>query len=46
MGLQGVVRGKPPRTTVADRAAPCPADKVNREFRAPCPNALWVADFT
>jgi putative transposase len=46
MGLQGVVRGKPPRTTVADRAAPCPADKVNREFRAPCPNALWVSDFT
>ena len=46
MGLQGVVRGKPPRTTVSDRAAPCPADKVNREFRAPCPNALWVADFT
>jgi putative transposase len=46
MGLQGVVRGKPPRTTASDRAAPCPADKVNREFRAPRPNALWVADFT
>ena len=46
MGLQGVVRGKPPRTTVSDRAAPCPADKVNREFRAPRPNAPWVADLT
>ena len=32
MGLQGVVRGKPVRTTVSDKAAPCPQDKVNRQF--------------
>jgi putative transposase len=46
MGLRGVVRGKETRTTIADKAAPCPADKVNRQFRAPHPNALWVSDFT
>jgi transposase InsO family protein len=46
MGLQGVVRGKATRTTVPDRAAPCPADKVNRQFQALRPNQLWVADFT
>jgi len=26
--------------------APCPLDKVNREFRVSRPNALWVVDFT
>jgi putative transposase len=46
MALRGVVRGKETRTTIADKAAPCPADKVNRQFRAPHPNALWVSDFT
>lgn len=29
-----------------DKAAPCPLDKVNRQFQAPRPNALWVSDFT
>jgi transposase InsO family protein len=46
MGLQGIIRGKPVRTTMSDRAAPCPLDHVNRQFRAPRPNALWVSDFT
>ena len=46
LGLHGAVRGKETRTTMADKAAPCPADKVNRRFRAPHPNALWVSDFT
>ena len=46
MGLQGVIRGKPIRTTVSDKAAPCPPDKVNRQFHAPAPNRLWVSDFT
>ena len=46
MGLQGCVRGKPVRTTVSDKAAPCPLDRVNRQFQAPRPNVLWVADFT
>lgn len=46
LGLQGVVRGKPVRTTVSDKAAPCPLDHVNRQFHARRPNALWVSDFT
>ena len=46
MGLQGIVRGKSVRTTISDKAAPCPLDKVNRDFKAPRPNALWVSDFT
>jgi transposase InsO family protein len=46
MGLQGAVRGKPVRTTVSDKAALCPLDRVNRQFRALQPNALWVSDFT
>ena len=46
MGLKGVVRGKPHRTTFSDKAAPCPLDWVNRNFNAPVPNVLWVSDFT
>ncbi len=45
-GLRGVVRGKVVRTTVADPAAPCPLDRVNRQFKAQRPNQLWVSDFT
>jgi putative transposase len=44
--LQGVIRGKSARTTVGDKAAPCPLDRVNRDFKAPAPNRLWVSDFT
>ena len=46
MGLQGVIRGRRVRTTISDKAAPCPLDRVNRQFRAPRPNVLWVSDFT
>jgi len=46
MGLEGVIRGKKVRTTISDKAAPCPLDRVNRQFQAPRPNALWVSDFT
>ena len=46
MGLEGVIRGKPVRTTISDKAAPCPLDHVNRQFRVPRPNVLWVSDFT
>src|SRR3954469_17690080 len=46
MSLQGVVRGKTMRTTISNAAAPCPLDRVNRQFKAPRPNALWVSDFT
>jgi transposase InsO family protein len=46
MGLQGVIRGRRVRTTIGDKAAPCPLDRVNRQFRALRPNVLWVSDFT
>ena len=46
MGLRGAVRGKRVRTTVPDKALPCPLDRVNREFHAPAPDRLWVSDFT
>ncbi len=46
MGLQGIIRGKPIKTTVSDRSAPCPLDRVNRHFKAPAPNMLWLSDFT
>ena len=46
LGLRGVRRGKGMRTTVADPKAPCPLDKVNRQFHAERPNQLWVSDFT
>jgi putative transposase len=46
MGIQGIIRGKPQKTTVPDKKLPCPLDKVNRQFRVPAPNMLWVSDFT
>ncbi|WP_247804024.1 IS3 family transposase [Bradyrhizobium sp. 191] len=46
MGLQGVIRGKSVKTTISDKAAPCPMDHVNRQFKAPRPNVLWLSDFT
>jgi len=46
LGLQGVRRGKVVRTTISDTKAPCPLDRVNRQFKAERPNQLWVSDFT
>jgi putative transposase len=46
LSLKGVIRGKPVRTTIANPAAPCPLDHVNRQFKASRPNELWVSDFT
>ena len=47
LGLRGVVRGKSGvRTTVADELDNRPLDLVGRQFRAPAPNRLWVADLT
>jgi transposase InsO family protein len=45
-GLRGAMRGKPVRTTIGDKAAPCPQDRVQRHFKAQRPNQLWVSDFT
>ena len=46
MDIQGIIRGKPHKTTIPDKRQPCPLDKVNRQFRVPAPNMLWVSDFT
>ena len=45
MGLEGIIRGKPIKTTISDKSAPCPLDRVNRHFKAPAPNMLWLSDF-
>jgi transposase InsO family protein len=45
-GIAGVVRGKRVFTTQADETAPRPDDLVERDFTAPAPNRLWVADLT
>jgi len=46
LGIAGVVRGKPRRTTTPAPTADRPADLVERDFSAPAPNRLWVADLT
>ena len=33
-------------TTISDAKAPCPLDRVNRQFKAERPNQLRVSDFT
>ena len=46
-GLSGARRGKAFKiTTRADDRQQRPADLVERQFRAPAPNRLWVADLT
>ncbi len=45
-GLRSVVRGRRVRTTIPDTQAERPRDLVQRDFTAPGPNRLWVADFT
>jgi transposase InsO family protein len=44
VALQGVIRGKPVKTTMSDKAAPFPLDHVNRQFQAPAPNMLRVSE--
>ena len=46
MGLRGVVRGKPIRTTIPDLSKASPSDLVRRQFQPAQPNALWASDFT
>jgi len=46
-GIQGAKRrGKPWRTTIPDATAARRPDLVGRDFSAPAPDRLWVADFT
>ena len=47
MGLSGVRRGKQYKvTTTSDDRLVRPPDLVDRQFKAPAPNRLWVADLT
>ena len=46
LGLEGVRRGRKPRTTIPDTSAVRAADLVDRDFSATRPNELWVADIT
>jgi putative transposase len=47
MGLSGARRGKAfTVTTTSDDRLERPPDLVDRQFRAPAPNRLWVADLT
>jgi transposase InsO family protein len=46
LGLEGVRRGKPHKTTMPEPAAARPLDLVARDFSAERPNQLWVADLT
>jgi len=45
-GVQGVRRSKKTFTTKSDPATVKPGDLVNRQFTAPAPRRLWVADVT
>ncbi len=46
IGLQGVHRRRRTRTTRQDKAAAPAPDLVDRNFSAPGPDRLWVADIT
>jgi putative transposase len=47
LGLTGAVRGRVTRTTIpAATVDSRPQDLVQRQFAAPAPNRLWVADLT
>jgi putative transposase len=46
LSIAGVVRGARKRTTIPAANAVRPGDLVERQFTAPAPNRLWVADIT
>lgn len=46
LGIQGARRGKMQRTTVPANSAAQLLDLLKRQFYAPAPNRLWVADLT
>jgi len=45
-GLRGISRSKGPRTTVPGAGEDTRADHLDRNFAAPAPNRVWVADIT
>ena len=46
LGMQGVRRGKTPRTTIPGTDGMRAADLLERDFTAPAPNRVWIADPT
>jgi putative transposase len=46
LGIQGVRRGKTPRTTIPGKDSTRAGDLLDRDFTAPAPNRVWIADFT
>src|SRR5690349_3666416 len=46
-GMSGVTgKRRRPRTTIPGAGVGRPVDLVDRDFRAPAPNQLWVTDLT
>lgn len=45
-GVAGAVRGRRPRTTLRTAVTDHRPDLVKRNFKAPGPGRLWVADIT
>jgi putative transposase len=46
LGMQGVRRGKTPRTTIPGKDSTRAGDLLDRDFTALAPNRVWIADFT
>lgn len=44
--IEGIILGKKTRTTIPGKSQLCPLDRVNRQFKTPVPDMLWVSDFT
>jgi len=45
-GMNGLVRGRKVRTTIAGKDGRRAGDLLNRQFRTGAPNRAWVTDFT
>lgn len=45
-GLRGISRAKGPRTTIPGRGPDTRPDLLDRDFQAPAPDRVWVADIT
>ena len=45
-GLRGISRAKGPRTTIPGTGPDTRPDLLDRDFKAPVPNRVWVADIT
>ncbi len=46
LDIDGIRRKRKRPTTASARAEECPDDLVEREFTAPGPNCVWIADIT